>query len=154
LCSQFCIGGVNPVIGRGFLAEGEPDRNVGLLSHQLWMNRFGGDRKASGKAMTLDDVSYSNVGVMLFSFTFQNADLWVRDEIRLDPHNSYLLPVLRRLKPGISPRQAQAEVVTFAAGLTRDLIACANFANLLLIWGAARQPEIAVRAAWEQAGGD
>lgn len=176
---------VHPLVGREFLAEGLGDANVVLLSHQLWMRRFGGDRNAIGKALTLDGVSYSIAGVMPPSFNFQSADLWVREELRVKAHNAYLVPVLGRLKPGVSLRQARAELEVFAAGLRDDngiygagsvsrilplkdlfvagirklllvfagavalvfLIACANFANLLLIRGAGRQPEMAVRAA-------
>ena len=55
--------------------------------------------------MTLNGVSYSIVGIMPPGFAFQNADLWMRDEKRLDPHHVYLLPVLGRLKPGISRKR-------------------------------------------------
>ncbi len=176
---------VAPAIGRGFLGERKIDPDVVLLSHRLWISRFGGDPKAIGRSLTLDGVSYSIVGVMPDWFTFGNADLWIRDEIRLNSHNVYLLPVLGRLKSGVSSQQAQVELLTFAAALPHDhgftmkgytsrvlplkelfvagtrklllifsgavafvfLIACANFANLLLIRGAGRQPEIAIRAA-------
>jgi putative ABC transport system permease protein len=176
---------VNPELGRGFLPDGPSDPNVVLLSHQLWISRFAGDPKTIGHSIVLDGVSYSIVGVMPADFTFLNADLWIRDEVRLDSHNVFFYPVVGRLKPGISLSQAQAELMTFAAtrrsdhelnqhGFTvrilplRDLfvagvrtlllifaaavalvlvIACANFANLLLIRGSGRQPEIAVRAA-------
>jgi predicted permease len=174
-----------PEIGRGFLPEGQADTNVVLLSNQLWNSQFGGDPKIVGKSITLDGASYSVVGIMPATFTFQTADLWTRTEVRLDSHNAYLIPVIGRLKPNVSPQQAQAELLTIAAHLPRGrgdgrdgfvtgivplkelfvadtrklllifagavafvfLIACANFANLLLIRGAGRQPEIAVRAA-------
>ncbi len=176
---------VHPIIGREFLPEGQPDINVVLLSNELWRKRFSGDANMVGKAITLDGISYSVAGVMPATFTFQNADLWTRTEIRLDPNNSYFLPVIGRLKPGISAQQAEAELKAFDARLPLDkgddwkgldagilplkelfvadvrklllifagavafvfLIACANFANLLLIRGTGRQPEIAVRAA-------
>jgi putative ABC transport system permease protein len=175
---------VYPAIGRAFRPEGAADTNVVLLSNQLWRSRFNGDMKIAGKAITLDGVSYSVVGIMPATFTFENADLWTRTETRLDPRNSFFLPVIGRLKPGVSPQQAQTELQAFDAKQPLDgdswtgldagivplkelfvadvrklllifagavtfvfLIACANFANLLLIRGASRRQEIAVRAA-------
>ena len=174
----------DPAIGRSFLPEGQSDPNVALLSDQLWRSRFGADPAIAGKSITLDGVSYAVAGVMPQAFAFQNAELWTRMEIRLT-HNSFMRPVIGRLKPGVSPQQALAELETFAPRLPRNperprddfiarilplkelfvadsrklllifagavgcvfLIACANFANLLLIRGASRQQEIAVRAA-------
>jgi putative ABC transport system permease protein len=176
---------VHPAIGRDFLPEGQADTNVVLLTDQLWHSRWGGDATIAGKAITLDGVSYTVAGVMPPGFTFQDAELWKRMEVRFDPHNAYMRPVMGRLKRGASPKQAQAELQAFAArrpldkGEHRDdfvtrilplrelfaadarklllifagavafvfLIACANFANLLLIRGASRKQEIAVRAA-------
>ena len=176
---------VHPAIGRAFLPDGQADSNVVMLSDQLWHNRFGGNPTIAGKAITLDGVSYAVAGVMPPTFRFQETELWKRMEVRLNPGNSFIRPVIGRLKPDVLPRQAQAELRTFAAtrplgeGEKRDdfvtrilplkelfaadvrklllifagavafvfLIACANFANLLLIRGASRQQEIAVRAA-------
>lgn len=175
---------VHPAIGRDFLPEGQTDTNIVLLSDQLWHSRWNGDPAIVGKAITLDGVSYVVAGVMPRTFTFLDAQLWMRMEVRSDPHNSFMRPVMGRLKTGVSPQQAQAELQAFAARrplekgenrhdfvarilplkelLVADvrklllvfagavafvfLIACTNFANLLLIRGASRRQEIAVRA--------
>jgi len=161
------------------------DANAVLLSDQLWHSRWNGDATIVGKAITLDGIRFTVAGIMPPRFTFQDAELLTRMEVRLDPHNSYMRPVMGRLKRGALLPQAQAELQAFAARRPLDkgehpadfvarilplrelfvadsrklllvfagavafvfLVACANFANLLLIRGASRQQEIGVRAA-------
>lgn len=108
---------VHPSIGSDFLPEGQADANTVLLSDKLWHSRFGGDPKIAGKPITLDGVSYVIAGVMPPDFTFQGAELWMRMEIRLDSHNSFMRPVIGRLKPGVSPQRAEAELQAFGARL-------------------------------------
>ena len=111
----FKVLGVRPALGRAFLPKGQVDTNVTLLSDRLWHGRFGGDPTIVGKAITLDGISYAIAGVMPASFTFQEAELWKRMEVKLDLHNSFMRPVIGRLKPGVSPQQAQAELQALAA---------------------------------------
>jgi putative ABC transport system permease protein len=111
----FAVLRAHPAMGRVFLPEGQTEQNVALLSDRLWHSRFGGDPAIAGKAITLDGVSYTLLGVMPPGFAFQNAELWKRMEVQINPRNSFMLPVIGRLKPGISPMQAQAELEAFAA---------------------------------------
>ena len=175
----------HPALGRDFLPEGHTDANVVLLSDRLWHSRWNGDAAIVGKTITLDGIPFTVIGVMPPRFTFDDAELWKRMEVRFNPHESYMRPVIGRLKRGTSLKQAEAELHTFAATRPLDkgqhpgdfvvsilplrdlfvadsrklllvfagavafvfLIACTNFANLLLIRGASRRQEIAVRAA-------
>jgi hypothetical protein len=60
----FTVLGVAPVLGRGFVAEEErPGTRVAVLSHDLWMTRFGGDEATVGRAISLDREPYVVVGV-------------------------------------------------------------------------------------------
>jgi len=106
---------VNPEIGRGFLAEEEqPGRdNVVILGNELWKERFGANTGILGKTVQLDGISRTVVGVMPSGFSLPNAKVWMPLRIRIDGHNSFTRPVVGRLKPGVTPEQAQAEVDTF-----------------------------------------
>src|SRR5215472_3915912 len=107
---------MNPQMGRGFLAEEEePGRdNVIILSNELWKERFGADQGILGRTVRLDGIRRTVVGVMPAGFALHNAELWMPLKIRIDEHNSYTRPVIGRLKAGVTPQQAQAELETFA----------------------------------------
>src|SRR5882762_8686071 len=106
----------NPEIGRGFLAgEDEPGRdNVVLLGNEIWKERFGSDSGILGKTIRLDGVDRAVIGIMPPGFAFPGAKAWMPLAIRVDGHNSFTRPVVGRLKPGVTPRQAQAELETLA----------------------------------------
>ncbi|HKW64130.1 MAG TPA: ABC transporter permease [Candidatus Acidoferrum sp.] len=109
----------NPEIGRGFLTgEGEPGNDsVAILSNELWKERFGSDPGILGKAIRLDGVSRTVIGIMPPGFEFPGAKVWMPLAIHIDPHNSFMRPVVGRLKRGISSQQAQVELATFAKHL-------------------------------------
>src|SRR4030095_12989 len=74
--------GIQPASGRGFLPdEAQPGRHVAVLSHTLWMNRFGGSRDILGKAIPVDGVPLTVIGVGAEAFQFPMAvpavQLWV-----------------------------------------------------------------------------
>jgi len=64
--------GERPVLGRAFTddegREGNTDRVV--LSHPLWMRRFGGDSGIIGRTVQLNGVKHTIVGVMCKDFIF------------------------------------------------------------------------------------
>ena len=108
---------VNAAMGRTFLAdEDQAGRNhVALLSDKLWRRRFGADPQVLGKTITLDGNAHTVIGIMPAGFTFPyDAELWTPLAVRIDAHNSFLRPVVGRLRPGVSAKQAQAEVEAVA----------------------------------------
>jgi len=104
---------VNPAIGRSFLAdEGQAGRDhVVVLSDKLWRNRFGADDRLVGKAIKLDGLSRTVIGIMPAGFSFPyDSEAWTPLAIRATPGNFLMMPVMGRLKAGVSPQQAKAEL--------------------------------------------
>jgi hypothetical protein len=73
--SFFSVLGVRFMLGRNFLSEEDrPGSNpVVILSYAAWRERFGADRDIVGKAITLNDESYTVVGVLPAGFRFGSA---------------------------------------------------------------------------------
>ena len=115
--------GVRPVAGRTFTPDEEKPGHdqVVVLSQGLWERRFGSDPSLLGKAITLDEVSYTLVGIMPKSLDFPTtAEYWM--PLAQDPkwhsiRSLHNLVVVGRLKDGISISQARAEMSAVAAQL-------------------------------------
>jgi putative ABC transport system permease protein len=118
--------GVEPTLGRGFLPQedqaGGP--KVVLLSHRLWVERYGGENNAVGRDILLDGVKFRVVGVMPRAFVFPGrSDIWLPmafspvDWARRETH---LLHVFARLRPGVTIADAQREMSAIAAQLRAE----------------------------------
>lgn len=108
---------VAPLLGHG-PTTGESD--TVLLSHGLWQRRFGSDPAIIGRQLRIDGRSLTVVGVMPpdFRFPFQ-SDLWWLNDRYFDRQTRdwRIDQTIARLKPGVSPEQAQAEMQAIAARL-------------------------------------
>jgi predicted permease len=123
--SFFDVLRVRPTLGSAFTSRHEVaggDR-VAVVSHRLWQRHFGGDPQAIGRAIALDEQSYTVVGVMPPDFTYppgspQPADIWTpwvpqpRDRVRGAGGSRSLggVHVIARLRPDLSLDQAQAQM--------------------------------------------
>ena len=121
---HFATFGVRPALGRTFSApEDEPGRNqVAVLSHQLWRGRFGANPEVVGRSILLNGLPHAVIGVMPAAFDLQakGTELWVPLALGADEEANYghsYLRVLGRLKPGVSPAEAGAELVAIAKRL-------------------------------------
>ncbi len=78
--NAFQVLGRSPILGRDFAAS---DASAGaapvaILRHAFWQRRFGGDPEIIGRAVRINGVLTSVVGVMPEGFSFpQNQDLWL-----------------------------------------------------------------------------
>lgn len=132
----FTMLGVTPELGRGFLPrDGEPGHDrIAIITHALWQKQFGGDSKAIGKTLTIDQVPYEIVGVlpakfylpaMWGGFDQTKAEVWT--PLNTSPNQSpeALMPnvnmVYGRLNPGVSLAQAKSELAVIEQQLVREM---------------------------------
>ncbi|HXG68904.1 MAG TPA: ABC transporter permease [Blastocatellia bacterium] len=124
----FSILGIQPALGRAFLPEDEKFGNhrVVILSHGYWQRRFAGDPDVIGKTLTLNSQPHTVIGILPAGFRFvwdsEEADMWLPLAFAEDKlaRGSRYLPVIARLKPGVSREQAQAEMDALAASLEQQ----------------------------------
>ncbi len=122
----FSVLGVNPAIGRDFRPEddvpGAP--GVAILSHGLWLRRFGGDPQIIGKDISLNYEKCTVIGVMKRGVQFpdRETELWVPSRFntkQLTNHGNHFLQVVARLKAGVSLMTANANLATVASQLEK-----------------------------------
>ena len=118
----FTTVGVQPIAGRGFLAEEDQagKNRVVVLSYGLWQRRFGGDPRLVGQTITLDGNTYDVVGIMPKGFVFMiDVDLFTpiaftSEQLAATNHGNEYLVCVARLNPSVAFGQAAAEMNTLA----------------------------------------
>ena len=117
----FGVLGVTPARGRIFRAgEDQAARDaVVLLSDALWRTRFGADPGVVGRSIVVDGRSREIVGVLPASVDLpsRRTQIWV--PLALDPRDTArywagdFMPLVARLRPGVTAAKAQAELRLF-----------------------------------------
>ncbi len=112
---------VTPVRGRTYQAEDERPESarVVVISHGFWQQRLAAEPQVIGKTINLNSTPYTIIGVMPESFHFAltpEAELWpvrvIHPPTRRGP---FFSRCIGRLKPGVTERQAQADLSAIAA---------------------------------------
>ncbi len=122
----FAFMGTRPLLGRAFGADEERPGgpNVAVISYDLFMDRFGGDRTVIGTAVDMDSVPTTIIGVMPRGFAYPNfggnywapAQLWEPMAAFAATHPDVLARrglhvdsrTLVRLRPGVDSARAAA----------------------------------------------
>ena len=117
--------GVQPVAGRLFSpaddAPGDRER-LALLSHALWMRRYGGNPAIVGQTISLGSGPRTVIGVLpAGSPWLDSAQLFVPFQRRPDAdRGSFEYTAVGLLKPGVSMEAARADLQVVAANLERQ----------------------------------
>lgn len=186
----FPLLGIEPMMGRQFRPEeaAAPGlESVVMLTHGLWQRRYGADPSIIGRAVMINDLPRTVIGVLPEGFAFPLVDqLYMPLRWDESARSARNVNAVALLKPGVTLEQSRAEIEGIARRLEEAypetnrgvgvqvvpirssyvgaeqgrmnvvlmtavgfvlLIMCANLANLMLVRGASRQRELAVRAA-------
>lgn len=130
----FLVMGLEPQLGRDFLPEEDevPGRDeVVILGHDLWQQEFGADPSILGRAVWLNGIPFTVIGVAPAGFTgldqytrvqfYAPLMMWPRlvNDRNADPLEARSFRSLMtkgRLEPGVTIAEAQAEL----SGIGRD----------------------------------
>jgi predicted permease len=123
----FDVLGVKPLLGRGFTQEEATGKGPAavMLSHSLWSVRYNADPQIVGKSLVLGGNPTTIVGVLPESFNFgavfvpgTHIDLFTPFPME-ERQNGWgnTLSLVGRLKAGVTPAAASAELKVIAARL-------------------------------------
>jgi predicted permease len=131
--NYFELLGVKTIAGRSFLPSEDqiPGAHpVAVISHSLWMRKFGGGRNAVGSRIHLNGHPFTIIGIAPPGFqgtsVLVSPDVWVPmmmyEQVfpfvrQVNSRRALYFSALGRLKPGVSREQAEAAMKTLAAQL-------------------------------------
>jgi putative ABC transport system permease protein len=123
--------GVHPALGRlldSRIDDGKQQPLAVLISNELWRRRFSADLGIVGRAVRIDGADMQIAGVLPSGFRLflppsvddlEQIDIWF--PYRIDATIPYRgLPIVARLRPGVTLDQANAELQTLAAQFERE----------------------------------
>ena len=132
----FDVFEAHPELGRFFSASDEPDGkgHLTVISDQLWRSVFHGDPDIVGKTVRLSDTASRIVGVAPASFLqpgarrgrgFSDTDYWSvykAHDFQTWGRGNHSQDVIARLKPGVAPSAATADLQRIFSGLSRKYL--------------------------------
>ena len=132
----FSVLGMRPLIGRSYKEEQNPQGgSEAVISHELWMRRYGSDPAVLGRAIRVRGTTTTIVGVLPptnLNLSLGWGDVWTclyRYNIQQQRATSYrarYLSIVGRLKPDVPLDQARLRMTTLQHQLWREPASVAN----------------------------
>ena len=130
--SYFIVVGLKPLLGRTFLPQDEKlpvaDPPV-VISHALWIRKFGQEANAIGKTLRLNEQSFRIVGVLPPGFSGMDGgrDMWfpiaaytlLGEPGLVEKRGTRYIDVVGRLSSGVSVEAASQEISAIAKRLQK-----------------------------------
>jgi predicted permease len=118
MANAFDTLGIHPLVGTFFTRDQEQTGQdlVVVLSYGYWQQRFGQDPNVIGQTVRIDGVSRRIIGVIPAGVRFPYADTQFVIPVAfkggdpIDPWQRFDLRAFGRLKDGVTPARAQAEL--------------------------------------------
>jgi putative ABC transport system permease protein len=115
--------GVPPLRGRLFTAaDALPGaEDVGIISYATWVSDFGGDESVLNRVVQIDGAPTRITGIMPRGYDIHDERVEVILPLTIDPktfpnrRGSHFLMLIGRLKDGVTPQQAQADLDSMIA---------------------------------------
>jgi putative ABC transport system permease protein len=118
--NYFDVLGMRASQGRTFRPEEEEGADVAVITERFWKARLGSDPNVIGRALTLDGVAHTIVGViptLPISWSGPNADIWTTKPFIIPGFShermmrgTAFLRAVGRLKPNLTVEQARASL--------------------------------------------
>ncbi|HET9485384.1 MAG TPA: ABC transporter permease, partial [Xanthomonadales bacterium] len=128
----FAVLGIGPALGRVFAKEEfETGKdNSAVLGHGLWQ-RLGGRPDIVGSTISVGGRTLTVVGVMPPGFAFpERAELYLPlapDPALREARNSFWLPVIGRMKPGVDVAAAHADLQVIGDRIEKEFPQSAGY---------------------------
>ncbi|HJQ25191.1 MAG TPA: ABC transporter permease [Blastocatellia bacterium] len=134
--NYFEVLGVHAALGRTFTPDDDRTRlgsPVAVVSYGCWQRRFGGDPNTVGQDVLINGRPFKIIGVMPEGFSgtemIYTPEIWAPMMMQewvepgnkwLDSRDTHNIFATGRLKPGVTPRQAEDSLNILAAQLGRE----------------------------------
>ncbi len=121
--SLFPTMGVHPFLGHDFTERNEQwgEHRVAILSFGLWQRTFAADPNVVGRQVHLGGEIFTVVGVMPQDFRFFRRPVVIWTPMAFAPkdvmnsRSNHFISIVGRLKPGVTPQQADSDLNVIAA---------------------------------------